>query len=153
MHYTLCDMVADLAQNSSEAGAALVQVDVGETDSGFSFVITDNGKGMSTETLERAKDPFYTDGLKHPNRKVGLGIPFLIQTAADTGGSWDIQSEPGKGTKVSGGFDTANIDTPPAGNIPRLFRGILTFPGTAEIVITRKRESHRHPENRLDYSV
>jgi hypothetical protein len=36
---------------------------------------------MTAEELQRALDPFHTDGIKHPHRKVGLGLPFLVQTA------------------------------------------------------------------------
>ena len=34
---------------------------------------------MTDEELKKAVDPFYTDGLKHKKRKVGLGLPFMIQ--------------------------------------------------------------------------
>jgi hypothetical protein len=137
MHYTLCDMIADLTQNSVEAGAAVITLRVDESDSSLSFEIRDNGKGMSPQLLERVKDPFYTDGIKHPARKVGLGIPFLIQTASETGGSWNIVSKEGEGTMVSGSFDKTNIDTPPVGNIPGLFRQALTQQGSYEMIIQR----------------
>lgn len=137
MHYTLCDMIADLTQNSVEAGSSVITLCVDETASSLSFELCDNGKGMSPELLERVKDPFYTDGIKHPSRKVGLGIPFLIQTASETGGSWNIVSSEGKGTTVSGSFDKTNIDTPPVGNIPGLFRQALTQPGSYEMIVQR----------------
>jgi hypothetical protein len=94
---------------------------------------------MSPDLLERVKDPFYTDGIKHPARKVGLGIPFLIQTAVETGGSWNIQSTERVGTTVSGTFDKTNIDTPPVGLIPNLFRQALTQTGSYEMIISRKK--------------
>jgi hypothetical protein len=159
MHYTLCDMIADLAQNAVEANSSLVTVEVtmfpyGETRSAASqtaftggagetlgFTITDNGCGMDEVTLEKAKDPFYTDGIKHPRRSVGLGIPFLIQTAEETGGQWGITSRKGgpegSGTRVWGNFPLDNIDTPPVGSIPGLFRSILTFPESPEVCIHR----------------
>jgi hypothetical protein len=130
-------MIADLAQNSVEAGASLITLCVDETDASLSFELCDNGKGMSPALLERVKDPFYTDGVKHPSRKVGLGIPFLIQTATDTGGSWNIVSSEGKGTTVSGSFDKTNIDTPPVGNVAGLFCQALTQPGSYEMVVQR----------------
>ncbi|MCL2759735.1 MAG: ATP-binding protein, partial [Treponema sp.] len=100
--------------------------------------IKDNGKGMTEEELKRALDPFVTDGIKHPNRKVGLGLPFLAQTAEQSGGGWDIKSEKGKGTTVSAWFDAGNVDTPPLGDIPGMFRTILMFDSKAEIIIRRK---------------
>jgi hypothetical protein len=133
----------DIAQNAAESGATLVEFEVQETVSDekgeFRFIIRDNGKGMAPEELERAKDPFVTDGKKHPNRKVGLGIPFLIQTAEQSGGGWDLQSEKGKGTTTTAWFDTANVDTPPVGDLPGMFRTVLLFEGPDELVIRRSR--------------
>ena len=139
MHFTLADLITDITQNAVEAGAGLVELEVSEDDKNFRFLVTDNGKGMTEEELKRAIDPFVTDGVKHPSRKVGLGLPFLIQTAEQSGGGWDIKSEKGKGTKVSAWFDTGNVDIPPTGDIALMFRTILMFNSKAEIVIRRKK--------------
>jgi hypothetical protein len=146
MHYTLCDMFSDLTQNAFEAASSLITVDLTQDDREISIRIEDNGKGMSGEQLKKATDPFYTDGIKHPLRKVGLGIPFLIQTAEETGGSWNIRSESGRGTIVDARFDLTNIDTPPVGDVAGYFRQILTFDGRYEMVIRRKTPT-------LDYAV
>jgi hypothetical protein len=140
-------MIADLTQNAVEAGASVINVDVDESNDALSFEIRDNGKGMSPALLEKVKDPFYTDGIKHPSRKVGLGIPFLIQTATETGGSWSLESTQGAGTTIGGRFSKANIDTPPVGDIPGLFRQILSQSGPFEMIITRKKADG------LDYRV
>ncbi|MDR1429044.1 MAG: ATP-binding protein [Spirochaetaceae bacterium] len=137
MHFTLSDLVTDITQNASESGAALVELDVRESDREFRFEVRDNGKGMSREELDRAKDPFGTDGQKHPERKVGLGIPFLMQTASQSGGGWNLQSEKSRGTTVSAWFDTTNVDTPPVGDLPGLFRTVFLFPGPEEVVVRR----------------
>jgi len=151
MHFTLADLVTDITQNGCESGAALVELEVRETDKEFRFVVRDNGKGMTKEQLAHALDPFVTDGVKHPHRKVGLGLPFLIQTAEQSGGGWDMQSEKGKGTTATAWFDTGNVDTPPVGDLPSMFRSILMFDGPDEIVITRSR--HLEGEEPLDYEV
>jgi hypothetical protein len=137
MHYSLCDMIADITQNAVEAGASLVTVECTENEAMLEVTVSDNGKGMSKNTLEKAKDPFYTDTIKHPGRKVGLGIPFLIQTMNETGGFWNITSEEGKGTTVQMRFNLTNIDTPPVGDIPQLFFTLLTFPGNYDMNIYR----------------
>ena len=139
MHFTLADLVTDITQNGCESGAKLVELEVRETDKEFRFVVRDNGKGMTKEQLAHALDPFVTDGVKHPHRKVGLGLPFLIQTAEQSGGGWDMQSEKGKGTTATAWFDTGNVDTPPVGDLPSMFRSILMFDGPEEIVIIRSR--------------
>ena len=139
MHFTLADLVTDITQNACESGAKLVELEVRENGKEFRFVARDNGKGMDKEQLAHVIDPFVTDGVKHPHRKVGLGIPFLIQTAEQSGGGWDLQSEKGKGTTATAWFDTGNVDTPPVGDVPGMFRTILMFSGPDEIVITRSR--------------
>lgn len=144
MHYTLCDLFADLTQNSVEAKASYIIVEFLETTSNITVYIRDNGKGMSEQTLKRATDPFYTDGIKHPKRKVGLGIPFLIQTATDTNGKWNITSTENVGTTVFACFDTTNIDTPPIGDIPSFFRQILTFNADYEMKIIRKKPNNSY---------
>ena len=153
MHFTLTDLLTDITQNGAESGADLVELEVRETagsNSEFRFTVKDNGKGMTPDELKRAQDPFVTDGIKHPNRKVGLGLPFLIQTAEASGGGWEMDSEKGKGTRVSAWFDLANVDTPPVGDIPGMFRAVLLFDGPAEMVIRRLRET---PETRIDYEA
>lgn len=139
MHFTLADLITDITQNASEAGAGLVELEVRETGGEFRFLVRDNGKGMTKEELGRAVDPFVTDGVKHPHRKVGLGIPFLIQTAEQSGGGWDVQSEKGKGTTATAWFDMHNVDTPPMGDLPGMFRTILMFEGPADVLIRRSR--------------
>jgi glycerophosphoryl diester phosphodiesterase len=139
MHFTLADLITDITQNAVEAGADTVELDVSETDKEIRFLVKDNGRGMTEEELNRAKDPFVTDGIKHPNRKVGLGLPFLIQTAEQSGGGWDIKSEKGKGTTVTAWFDTGNVDIPPTGDVAMMFRAILMFDSSAEIIIRRKK--------------
>jgi hypothetical protein len=150
LHFTLADLVSDIAQNGAESGAEVVELEVKETGGGgkseqnsgeFRFTVRDNGKGMSQEELKRAQDPFFTDGIKHPHRKVGLGLPFLMQTAEQSGGGWEMKSEKGKGTEICAWFDTANVDMPPIGDISGMFRTILLFPGPKEIVIRRSSEN------------
>ena len=154
MHFTLADLIADISQNGAESGADLVELHVSETAAGkreFRFTVKDNGKGMSAEELKRIQDPFVTDGIKHPHRKVGLGIPFLIQTAEASDGGWRMESGKGKGTTVSAWFDLDNVDTPPVGDIPGLFRTVLLFSGPSEVVIKRLREGSG--ESGLDYEI
>jgi hypothetical protein len=151
VHFTLADLATDIAQNACESGAALVELELTQSGSRFTFVIRDNGKGMGKAQLARALDPFVTDGIKHPHRKVGLGLPFLVQTAGQSGGGWDIKSEEGAGTTVTAWFDMAGIDTPPLGDLPGLMRSVLMFEGPAEVVIRRKRQAEG--EQDLDYEV
>ena len=72
MHDSIGDMIVDCLQNSVEADASRIVLTVDETPDFLDVCIEDNGKGMSDEELKRATDPFYTDGVKHKHRKVGL---------------------------------------------------------------------------------
>jgi hypothetical protein len=141
MHFTLADLVTDITQNACESGANLVELEITEKGGEFRFLVRDNGKGMTKEELGRAIDPFVTDGIKHPHRKVGLGLPFLIQTAEQSGGGWDVQSEKGKGTTATAWFDSGNVDMPPVGDLMSMFRTILMFTGPEDIVIRRQRDN------------
>jgi hypothetical protein len=154
MHFTLADLIADITQNACESGADLAELDIKEggpsNESGeFRFEVKDNGKGMTEEQLQKAVDPFVTDGVKHPHRKIGLGLPFLIQTAEQSGGGWDVKSEKGKGTTATAWFDLNNVDTPPVGDLPGMFRTVLMFNGPAEIIIRRQRGG----DMPLDYEI
>jgi len=144
MHFTLSDLVTDITQNGLEAGSELVELDVTETDNKFLFTVKDDGKGMTEDELKRALDPFVTDGIKHPKRNVGLGLPFLIQTSEQSGGGWDVKSEKGKGTTVTAWFDLENVDTPPVGGVPSMFRTVLMFDSGAEIIIRRKKKNNEY---------
>lgn len=105
---------------------------------------------MTKEQAAKALDPFVTDGVKHPNRKVGLGLPFLVQMAEQSGGGWSLDSQEGSGTKVSAWFDTSSLDFPPVGDLPGMFRSIFMFAGPEELVITRRKNTEAES---LDYQV
>ena len=92
--------ILDVAENSTRAGASLVQitVDVQPEADKLTVIITDDGCGMTAEQIRQVTDPFYTS---RTTRKVGLGVPFFKFAAESTGGSFSIESEPGKGTMVT----------------------------------------------------
>ncbi|MCL1993424.1 MAG: sensor histidine kinase [Spirochaetes bacterium] len=138
MHFTLADLVTDITQNAAEAGCRLLEVEVAQGGGSFRFHVKDDGVGMSAERLLSAACPFVTDGVKHPGRKVGLGLAFLAQTAEQTGGVWELKSEEGKGTLVSGSFDTGHWDTPPAGDMPFTLASVMMFPQPKDIRIVWK---------------
>ena len=119
-----------------------------ELDEASLKLIDTDGKGMDERELERAKDPFYTDGTKHARRKVGLGLPFLIQATEQAGGDFRISSRKGSGTRVSFGFPVDGVDTPPLGDLPGLFLSAMCFDGDYELVIRR-----RAPARGVDYEI
>jgi hypothetical protein len=139
MHRTVGDFILDLADNSIEAQSTRLEIKILTSDDEITIRIIDNGTGMDTDLLERVKDPYYTDGKKHPGRRVGLGIPFLIQTVEQCRGSYSIESEPGKGTQLSFSFPVGHIDTPPLGDIGDTLSAVLVKPGEFEAVLEHRR--------------
>jgi len=105
----------DLAQNSIKAGASLVTIRMEVDDNGWlTFELIDDGCGMSPELLSRVTSPFATT---RTTRKVGLGIPMMMENAQRAGGDLTIQSEVGKGTTLTVTYDTRNIDSLPMGDL------------------------------------
>lgn len=138
MHFAIGDFLLDLVQNSVEAGASDISMTIVEEPDWISAEVTDNGKGMDAVELERAKDPFYTDGRKHAGRAVGLGIPFLLQSLELAGGTYQLRSERGAGTRFSFRFPADGLDTPPLGDVPGLVVSVWCFDGPYELTVTRK---------------
>lgn len=137
MHATICDLISDLVQNSIEAGATEITLKVEENERQLDISIADNGKGMSAAVLEQAKDPFYSDGLKHKHRKVGLGIPFLFQTVEATGGKAGIESKEGEGTTVAFSLDPANVDLPMFGNFATTAAALMAYGFEGNLALER----------------
>ena len=108
--------ILDIVENALRAGAKNVSVRLAESrrEDRLVLEVTDDGEGMSEETMSRSTDPFFTT---KPGKRVGLGLPLLAQAAEDTGGKLEIQSAPGKGTKVIATFGLSHVDRKPLGNI------------------------------------
>ena len=138
MHYSLCDSILDLFQNSVEADSRTIVLDFIQDESSLKLTLKDDGVGMDEATLKRVQDPFFTDGIKHKHRKVGLGIPFLIQTVEATEGSFNLESEKGVGTKLNILFNLSHWDTPPIGDIVELLVSLMAFDGNYEFIFNRE---------------
>ncbi|HHO77153.1 MAG TPA: PAS domain S-box protein [Deltaproteobacteria bacterium] len=63
--------------------------------------IIDNGCGMSNDILSKIFDPFFTTKEKGPNKGIGLGLSITYTIVKNSGGSIQVQSEPGKGSRFS----------------------------------------------------
>ncbi len=112
----LSSHILDIVQNSIRANALRIDIELEEdlARDRLTVRIEDDGSGMDEETLRRVRDPFYTS---RTVRKVGLGIPLLLQNAERTGGAVTIESALGKGTVLKASFAHSHIDRPPLGDM------------------------------------
>lgn len=118
--------ILDIAENSTRAGASLVEilVDADMTRDKLTVVIRDNGCGMSPEQTKQVTDPFFTS---RTTRKVGLGVPFFQMAAESTGGTFSIESEPGTGTVVTAVFVLSHIDRMPLGDLCSTIHTLVVY--------------------------
>ncbi|MEE4743589.1 ATP-binding protein [Pseudomonas alliivorans] len=63
------------------------------------LTVSDNGCGMSEDTLRHCVEPFYST--KGVGKGTGLGLSMVQGLALQSGGEFDIRSRPGQGTQVS----------------------------------------------------
>jgi PAS domain S-box-containing protein len=63
------------------------------------LAVQDSGEGMGPEVLARAREPFFTT--KPAGKGTGLGLSQVHGTVTAHGGTLDIQSQPGLGTRVT----------------------------------------------------
>lgn len=132
--------ILDLAQNSITAGAKHIAVSVIEKAAGDTLLISieDDGCGMDEDFLRQVTDPFTTT---RTTRKVGMGIPLFKMAAEMSGGSFHIESEKGRGTRLEGRFELSNIDRPPIGDMAGTMEALVQ--GAPEIDFTYVRETDK----------
>jgi hypothetical protein len=108
--------ILDIVENSIEAGATKIEIQINESTARneLTIAVTDNGRGMDQETLKRVSDPFFTT---RTTRHVGLGIPLLKAAAERCNGRLLITSQPGQGTRVMAEFECNHIDRAPLGDM------------------------------------
>ena len=113
----------DIVQNSVKAKAAHVDIRFSLDGNGkLTMTVQDDGCGMSPEFVERVRSPFVTT---RTTRKVGLGIPLLMQNAMQSGGHVDIDSKLGVGTTITAVFLTDSIDCLPLGDLASTMATII----------------------------
>lgn len=96
----LRQVIINLAVNSIQAmpsgGKLVVETDV--EDRFLLLAVEDDGVGMDPKELEKIFLPFYTT--KDPCQGTGLGLPVVHSIVTNHGGTVDLKSERGKGTRI-----------------------------------------------------
>ncbi|MFH1138696.1 MAG: ATP-binding protein [Pseudomonadota bacterium] len=108
--------ILDVAENALGAGARRIgiRLEIDEKNDRLRLELTDDGRGMTPEVLRQAADPFFTT---RTTRRIGLGLPLLKQAAEQSGGSFSLESSPGRGTAVKAEFGLSHWDRPPLGDM------------------------------------
>jgi anti-sigma regulatory factor (Ser/Thr protein kinase) len=137
--------ILDIAENSIAAQAKRIKIRIQESRKKdlLSLEIEDDGKGMNRETLNKALDPFFTT---KKTRRFGFGLSLLSESAKAAEGSFRIESNPGKGTKIKATFKASHIDTLPMGDIPQTMISLIMGHPEIDMIYT-------HTTDKDNYSI
>lgn len=93
----LANLLQNAMQASTTQGSVHVQTNV--SDGWVRMSVIDQGGGMSTESLARAGEPFFTT--KPAGAGTGLGLFVARSSIEQLGGRLDLASAPGRGTTAT----------------------------------------------------
>jgi hypothetical protein len=135
--------ILDIVENSTRAGASIVNIDITEDTAKdiLSLDIRDNGSGMSEDVLKKVTDPFFTTKTV---RNVGLGLPMLAQAAERTEGKFIIESKGGEGTRVAVDFKLSHIDRQPLGDISGTMVTLIAGDPDIEFIYRHRRNGQSY---------
>jgi two-component system sensor histidine kinase PilS (NtrC family) len=95
----LRQVVWNLVRNAADAassGGKHVKVEARRTGAGATVTVSDDGPGIPEVVLGRIFDPFVTT----KEKGTGLGLATCHSIIAEHGGRIDVDTSPGKGTKM-----------------------------------------------------
>jgi signal transduction histidine kinase len=95
---TLTRVVVNLITNAVDALAAggTVQVLIAARDATAALEVADDGPGMSADVVARIFEPYFTT----KRTGTGLGLPSCRAIVERAGGAIEVDSAPGRGTRV-----------------------------------------------------
>jgi signal transduction histidine kinase len=86
-----------MASADNRTAAGRIVVTTAARFNGFELTIADNGPGIAPENIAKVFDPLFST----KSFGTGLGLPMVKQVIEQHGGTVEIGSTPGKGTKVT----------------------------------------------------
>ena len=98
---TVCVNLLDNARKAMENGGEVLLEGFAEAG-GWCIQVTDQGKGIPQGELERVTEAFYMVDKSRSRAQggAGLGLALCRRIAELHGGGLEIESEPGRGTRV-----------------------------------------------------
>jgi signal transduction histidine kinase len=101
MRQCLLNLASNAVKFSNAGGRVVVEASL-DKDGGVVISVTDNGIGMSPADLERALQPFgqAQAATTRAHGGTGLGLPITKGLVEAHGGSLEISSSPGRGTRT-----------------------------------------------------
>ena len=116
----LSNLLSNAVKFTPEGGE--VRVRLGRVEGEAELVVEDTGVGIPSDHLPHIFDRFYRvsspSASASPEKGLGLGLSFVAWIAKAHGGSVNVESEPGKGTRFIIRLPIGTIDEP--GNQPNL---------------------------------
>ena len=100
----LINLAVNARDAMSQGGEILIttrlQKDPGNATNGqFAITVSDKGNGIPASILPHVTEPFFTT--KAEGRGTGLGLSMVKTFVEDAGGAIRIESEPGRGTRIT----------------------------------------------------
>jgi anti-sigma regulatory factor (Ser/Thr protein kinase) len=138
--------ILDIVENAIAAQGKKIDILIMEEPKKDRLVIEikDDGIGMEEEVSQKAIDPFFTT---RTSRRVGLGLSLMAQAAQEAGGILRIESELGKGTKVTATLQYHHIDRKPLGSMIETMTTLLLGNPELNISYTHQKEGKSYTLN------
>jgi anti-sigma regulatory factor (Ser/Thr protein kinase) len=142
--------ILDIAENSINAGARNIEIEIDENIKKdlLMIKISDDGIGMDAEMKEKVTDPFVTS---RTTRKVGLGLPLLKLAAEIANGKLIIESVKAKGTKITATFQLSHIDRKPLGKVSDTILTLVAGNPEVGIKFRHKRNGYEFDFSSLEF--
>ena len=105
-------LVNSLAALPEEEG--LIEISSTAAEKGVTISIADNGRGMTEDAIDPALEPFFTTRAQG----TGLGLAIVHTIVQEHGGKITVDSEEGRGTKITLFFPAAREPQQPENTCP-----------------------------------
>lgn len=113
LHSALGNLMSNAVRYTPEGGQVRLSVEA-RPDGGLALAVEDTGPGIAREHLSRLTERFYRvdSSRSRDTGGTGLGLSIVKHVMQRHGGSLDVASEPGKGSRFTLVFPAARLRRP-----------------------------------------